>query len=34
MLADVLAYRNEVVVRRRAVLDQMSRDAEELGLYD
>ena len=31
MLADVLAYRNEVVVRRRAVLDQMSRDAEGLG---
>ncbi len=34
MLADVLAYRDEVVVRRRAVLDQMSRGAEELGLYD
>jgi excisionase family DNA binding protein len=33
-LADLLAYRDDVVTRRRAVLDQMSRDAEELGLYD
>jgi excisionase family DNA binding protein len=33
-LADLLAYRDDMVARRRAVLDQMSRDAEELGLYD
>ena len=33
-LADLLAYREGMVARRRAVLDQMSRDAEELGLYD
>ena len=32
--ADLLAYRDDMVARRRAVLDQMSRDAEELGLYD
>lgn len=33
-LADLLAYREDMVARRRAALDQMSRDAEELGLYD
>src|SRR5680860_460106 len=33
-LADLLAYRDDMLARRRAVLDQMSRDAEELGLYD
>ena len=33
-LADLLAYRDDMVARRRAVLDQMFRDAEELGLYD
>ena len=33
-LADLLAYRDDTVARRRAVLDQMSRHAEELGLYD
>lgn len=33
-LADLLAYREDMVARRRAVLDQMSRDAEDLGLYD
>ena len=33
-LADLLAYRDDMVARRRAVLDQMSRDAEALGLYD
>ena len=33
-LADLLAYRDDMVARRRAVLDQMSRDAEEFGLYD
>ena len=33
-LADLLAYRDDMVARRRAVLDQMSRDAEDLGLYD
>ena len=32
-LADLLAYRDDMVARRRAVLDQMSQDAEELGLY-
>ncbi len=33
-LTDLLAYRDDIVARRRAVLDQMSRDANELGLYD
>lgn len=33
-LTDLLAYRDDMVARRRTVLDQMSRDAEELGLYD
>lgn len=33
-LADLLAFRDVMVARRRGVLDQMSRDAEELGLYD
>lgn len=33
-LADLLLYRDDMVARRRAVLDQMSRDAEDLGLYD
>ena len=33
-LADLLAYRDDMIARRRAVLDQMSRDAEKLGLYD
>ncbi|MBK5223899.1 MAG: helix-turn-helix domain-containing protein [Acidimicrobiia bacterium] len=33
-LTDLLSYRDDMVARRRAVLDQMSRDAEELGLYD
>ena len=33
-LADLLAYRDDMIARRRAVLDQMSHDAEELGLYD
>lgn len=33
-LADLLAYRDNMIARRRAVLDQMSRDAEALGLYD
>ena len=32
-LGDLLAYRDDMVARRRAVLDQMSRDAEDLGLY-
>jgi excisionase family DNA binding protein len=30
-LTDLLAYRDDMVARRRAVLDLMSRDAEELG---
>ena len=33
-LADLLAYHDNMIGRRRAVLDQMSQDAEELGLYD
>ena len=33
-LADLLAYQQGVVARRRAVLDAMTTDAEELGLYD
>ncbi len=33
-LSDLLAYRDEIVARRRGVLDQMARDAEVLGLYD
>ena len=32
-LADLIAYREGMVARRRAVLDQMSHDADELGLY-
>jgi len=32
-LVDLLAYSDDVVAHRRAVLDQMSRDAEDLGLY-
>ncbi|MGQ0433078.1 MAG: helix-turn-helix domain-containing protein [Microthrixaceae bacterium] len=34
LLTDLLAFRDQVVAERRAVLDQMTRDAEELGLYD
>jgi excisionase family DNA binding protein len=33
-LADLLAYRQDVVAKRRAALDAMTTDAEELGLYD
>lgn len=33
-LAELLAYRDDMVAHRRAVLDQMSRDAEDLGLYN
>lgn len=33
-LTDLLAYRDRVVAERRAVLDEMTRDAEDLGLYD
>ena len=32
-LAELLAYRQQVVAARRAVLDEMTTDAEELGLY-
>jgi excisionase family DNA binding protein len=32
-LPELLAYRDEIVATRRAVLDQMTIDAEELGLY-
>lgn len=34
LLTDLLTYRDNVVTERRAVLDQMTRDAEDLGLYD
>lgn len=33
-LGDVLAYREASTTRRRDALDQMTRQAEELGLYD
>ena len=33
-LGDMLSYRQDVAARRRAVLDAMTTDAEELGLYD
>lgn len=33
-LRDLLALRDETVKRRRAALDRMAEDAEELGLYD
>lgn len=33
-LGDVLAYRELASKRRRAALDDMTRQAEELGLYD
>jgi len=34
LLSDLLAYRDKIVDERRAILDQMTRDAEDLGLYD
>lgn len=34
LLSDLLAYRDQIVAERRAILDQMTRDAEDLGLYD
>lgn len=34
LLADLLAYRDKVVAERRAALDEMTREAEELGFYD
>lgn len=34
LLTDLLTFRDQIVAERRAVLDQMTRDAEELGLYD
>ena len=34
VLTDLLAYRDRVVAERRAVLDLMTREAEDLGLYD
>ncbi len=33
-LADVLAYRDRRAQERRQILEQMVRDAEELGLYE
>ncbi|MFZ6003044.1 MAG: excisionase family DNA-binding protein [Actinomycetota bacterium] len=34
LLTDLLTYRDQIVAERRAILDQMTRDAEDLGLYD
>ncbi len=34
LLSDLLEYRDKLVAERRAALDEMARDAEELGLYD
>ena len=33
-LKDVLTYRDTEAAGRRAVLDEMVRDAEDMGLYD
>ena len=33
-LGDVLAYREASATKRRAAIDDMTREAEELGLYD
>ena len=33
-LAAVHAYREQMIAERRRVLDEMVREAEELGLYD
>lgn len=33
-LGDVLAFRDQSTKRRRQALDEMTRQAEELGLYD
>jgi excisionase family DNA binding protein len=33
-LTELLAFRQDVVAKRRAALDEMTTDAEELGLYD
>lgn len=33
-LSDVLAFRDQSTKRRRQALDEMTRQAEELGLYD
>ncbi len=33
LLSDLLAYRDKIVAERRAILDRMTRDAEDLGLY-
>jgi excisionase family DNA binding protein len=33
-LGDVLAYREATAAKRRTAIDEMTRDAEELGLYD
>jgi excisionase family DNA binding protein len=34
LLTDLLAYRDQVIAERRAALEQMTREAEDLGLYD
>ena len=33
-LTELLAYRDDMAARRHLVLDQMTADAEDLGLYD
>lgn len=34
LLSDLLTFRDKIVAERRAALEEMTRDAEELGLYD
>lgn len=34
LLNELLAFRQDLVAKRRAVLDEMTTDAEGLGLYD
>jgi excisionase family DNA binding protein len=33
-LADLLTYHHQMIAQRRAILDQMTAEAEELGMYD
>lgn len=34
LLRDLLTFRDKIVAERRAALEEMTRDAEDLGLYD
>jgi excisionase family DNA binding protein len=34
LASELLAYRDEEIKRRRLILDEMVRDAEDMGLYD